>query len=142
MTGNSYALIACGTIRPKGKHLSEKYNTIFEELSELIKKYRPEALSVETQFVYKNVQSAIKVSMARASAIIAGTQGGAEIFEYTPLRVKQAVTGSGKAPKEAVEKMIRILLSTDVKMSHDAADALALAISHAHFMNSPLLSRL
>ena len=135
---NSYSFIECGTIRPKEKQLSLKYNTIFEEVSEVIKKYNPEILSVETQFMYKNAQSAIKVSMARAAAIIAGTQSGLDIFEYTPTRVKQAVTGSGRAPKEAVDKMINILLNIPRKIPHDAADALGLAICHAHYRNSPL----
>ncbi|MCH9621861.1 MAG: Crossover junction endodeoxyribonuclease RuvC [Chlamydiia bacterium] len=138
IVNNTYEFIDCGTIRPKEKKLSLKYNTIFEELMKIVHKYKPEAVSIETQFVYKNPSSAIKISMARAMAILAATQNDIDVFEYTPTRAKQAVTGSGKAPKEAVEKMMYLLLNIRKKISNDAADALSLALCHAHFMNSLL----
>ncbi len=134
---NSYYFIGYGVIRPNVDVLSEKYGYIYDELSTLIKTYQPSCISIESQFVYKNPQSALKLGMAKGMAILAGVKNGLSIFEYTPLKAKQAVTGHGNASKEAVEKMIRILLAISDKIPADAADALSLAICHAHYANSP-----
>ncbi|MCH9617755.1 MAG: Crossover junction endodeoxyribonuclease RuvC [Chlamydiia bacterium] len=136
--GSSYKLLACGVIAPKTKVLSEKYVEIFDEINSLIDQFQPHCISVETQFVSKNPQSAIKIGMARGMAILAGAKRSIPIFEYTPLKAKKAVTGSGKAQKEDMQKMIGLLLSTQKRISHDAADALALAICHSHHARSPL----
>lgn len=134
----SYKLLDFGVISPKTKVLSEKYAIIYDGLNNVLDKYKADCVSVETQFVYKNAQSAIKIGMARGMALLAGAKRGLPIFEYTPLKAKQAVTGSGRADKDDVKKMIGILLNISQNIPHDAADGLALAICHAHFANSPL----
>jgi len=139
---NSYRFICCGVIRPNTKVLSEKYAYIYDELCTLINTYKPSDISIESQFVYKNPQSALKLGMAKAMAILAGVKHGLPIFEYTPLKAKQAVTGHANASKEAVEKMIGILLTISEKIQSDASDALSLAICHAHYANSPFAKKL
>ena len=133
LQGTSYTLIAYGVIATKGDKLSDKYTTIFEELEQIITSYRPDCLSIETQFVSKNPQSTIKIGMARGVAILAAARAGLPIYEYAPTRAKKALTGSGRAQKADIQKMVALLLSTKETIPHDAADALALAICHAHF---------
>ncbi len=134
-TDNSEVVaIDYGCIRPPPKlPLEKRYLIIYESLEKIIKKYSPTAIAVETQFVKKNVQSAIKLGMARGMVILAAAKNNIAIFEYAPKKAKQAVVGNGKASKVQVQKMIQTLL----KLPHpphpeDAADALALAICHAH----------
>ena len=135
---SKHTLMGFGTIRPKGTILSKKYAQIFDEINTILDEFSPDCISVETQFVYKNPQAAIKIGMARAMAILAAAKRDISIYEYTPLKAKQAVTGSGKARKEDVEKMISLLLNISKKIPLDASDALSLAICHAHFIRSPL----
>lgn len=127
-----------GCIRPPRTKLnSERYKIIFEALGSLIDKYKPTECVVETQYVNKNVQSAITLGIARGMAILAATLRGIPIFEYAPTRAKNAVTGTGRASKDQVEAMVRRLLSLgQTKIAEDAADALALAICHAHTAKS------
>lgn len=127
-----------GCIRPPA-HLehAHRYLALFNALEELIDKYAPEAVAIETQFVYKNVQSAIKLGMARAVATLAATRRKIPVFEYAPKKAKLAVVGTGSASKEQVQRMVQLLLSlSEVPKPEDAADALALAICHAHTLNS------
>ena len=137
LEGNSYTLVAYGVIAPKSKVLSDKYAEIYDGICDVIAEYKPESISVETQFVSKNPQSTIKVGMARGVAIVAGAKAGIPIYEYAPTRAKQAVTGSGRAKKEDIQRMIGLLLASKKNIPHDAADALSLAICHAHFHKSP-----
>lgn len=137
LQGNSYTLIAYGVISPKSKILSEKYADIYDGVKEVIKKYQPNCMSIETQFVSKNPQSTIKIGMARGVALVAGAKANIPIYEYAPTKAKQAVTGSGRAQKEDIQRMIGLLLSSKKNIPHDAADALSLAICHAHFHKSP-----
>jgi len=133
--GTRYRLIDCGTIHPKTTLPPEqKYLHIFDGLSTVIALHTPDALSVETQFVDKNVQSAIKLGMARGMAYLAAAQKGIPVFEYAPTKAKQAVTGKGFATKMAVQRMVKLLLGLkEISLREDASDALALAITHAHF---------
>ncbi len=128
------ALLDYGCIRPPASYkLSERYLVLFESISELIEKYSPTALVVETQFVHKNVQSAIKLGMARGSVIIAAKKRGIAVFEYAPTAAKCAVAGNGRASKYQVQGMVqRLLRLSSPPEPEDAADALALAICHAH----------
>ncbi|NGX59961.1 MAG: Crossover junction endodeoxyribonuclease RuvC [Chlamydiae bacterium] len=123
-----------GCIRPPAKESSSKrYLIIFEAIEELIEKHNPDALAVETQFMHKNPMSAMKLGMARAMAILAAERRGIPIFEYAPKKAKKAVVGQGSATKEQVQKMIQALLGLPVMPTpEDAADALALALCHAH----------
>lgn len=131
--GASYRTLDYGCIRPPPDlKLSDRYLILFNAIDELIMKYRPNALSVETQYFEKNVQSAIKLGMARGTAIIAAKRHGLSIFEYAPTKAKQAVVGNGKASKEQVQGMVKLLLKLQtIPTPADAADALALAICHA-----------
>lgn len=126
-----------GCIRPP-IHLSApaRYLALFESLETLLENYLPNAVAVETQFVYKNVQSAIKLGMARGVVLLAAAKRNIPIYEYAPKKAKLAVVGSGSASKEQVQKMIQFLLRLPVLPEpEDAADALALAICHANTLN-------
>jgi crossover junction endodeoxyribonuclease RuvC len=132
--GNNWEPLDFGCIRPPAKLKIElRYLAIFEGIDLLLEKYQPEAVSVETQFVYKNVQSALKLGMARGAVIIAAARRGIEVFEYAPTKAKLAIVGSGGASKFQVQKMIQMQLKlTEMPEPADAADALALALCHAH----------
>lgn len=123
-----------GCIRTPAKHpLPKRYHMIFESVERLIAKFRPDALSIETQFVYKNAQSALKVGMARGVVLVAAERAGIPIYEYTPTKAKKAVVGKGNATKYEVQKMMQLLLSlASPPTPLDAADALALAVCHAN----------
>lgn len=123
-----------GCIRPPKKLIApERYLIIFNALDQIIDKFKPDAVAVETQFVYKNVQSAMKLGMARGTVLLAAARKKVSIFEYAPKKAKLAVVGSGNASKEQVQKMIQMLLALPcVPEPEDAADALALALCHAH----------
>jgi crossover junction endodeoxyribonuclease RuvC len=123
-----------GCIRPPVKQdLPARYLALFDGLEKLLQLYSPDAVAIETQFVYKNVQSALKLSMARAALLIAAARHGIPIFEYTPRKAKLAVVGNGAASKEQVQRMIQLLLNLPLLPEpEDAADALALAICHAN----------
>jgi len=94
--------------------------------------YGPTEMAVEEVFVSKNPSSALKLGHARGAAVCAGVMAGLEIAEYTPRRIKQAVVGTGAADKEQVQHMIKLILQLKEKLAADQADALAVAISHAH----------
>ncbi len=121
-----------GCIRPPPNlPLPERYRILFESLETLIERNRPDALSVESQFVLKNAQSALKLGMAKGMAILAASRRSIPIFEYPPSKAKLAVSGTGRASKWQVQKMIQTLLRLPaLPEPEDAADALALAICH------------
>ena len=123
-----------GCIRPPYKlDLHSRYLIIFESLEEIIKKYNPTSVAIETQFVQKNVQSALKLGMARACAILAAKRNNLSLFEYAPKKAKLSVVGVGSASKEQVSKMVKMILNIqDVKIPEDATDALSIAICHSH----------
>lgn len=132
--GSAYSALDYGCIRPPEKlKLTDRYLIIFNGIESLIEKYSPDVIVVETQFVNKNVQSALKLGMARGVAIIAAKRKGLAVFEYSPTHAKKAVVGNGRASKHQVQAMIQRLLNLSVAPEpEDAADALALAICHAH----------
>ena len=132
--GSRFETIDFGCIRtPSALPLPERYKIIFESLEELIKKFSPDALAVETQFVSKNPQSAMKVGMARGMALLAAARASVPVFEYSPTKVKIAVVGKGNASKYQVQKMMQQLLELPQPPTpEDAADALAIALCHAN----------
>ena len=132
--GSSFEALDFGCIRPPAKlPISQRYLIIFQGIDHLIEKYKPDAIAVETQFVYKNVQSAMKLGMARGMVILAGARKNIPLFEYAPKKAKLAVVGHGAASKHQVQKMIQALLRLpSAPTPEDAADALALAICHAN----------
>lgn len=135
--GSTYQAIDYGCIRPPAKFkLTDRYFILFNGLREILKKYSPDALAVETQYVKNNVQSAMKLGMARCIPILAAKECGIPIFEYAPSQAKLATVGNGHASKTQVQKMVQLLLRLAQPPSpEDAADALAIAICHAHAIN-------
>ncbi|RLG28844.1 crossover junction endodeoxyribonuclease RuvC [Methanosarcinales archaeon] len=109
-----------------------RVRTIFREINGILNTHKPDELSIERLFFSRNVSSAIEVSHARGVVLLAAAEYGIDVFEYTPNQIKQAVTGSGRADKKQMQKMVGVLLGIDEKMPADAADALAAAICHAH----------
>jgi crossover junction endodeoxyribonuclease RuvC len=117
--------------------LPKKYLEIFEAVCYLINKYKPDAMSIETQFVNKNSQSAIKLGMARGACLIAAAKYDVEVFEYAPKKIKLAATGVGGASKHQVAHMLQLMLGLkDPILPYDAADALAIALCHQQSINT------
>lgn len=131
-------LLDYGIIRPPPKlTLHQRYVIIFQGINVLLDKHNPSCVSVETQFVKKNVQIAMKLGMARGIIILACALRDIPIHEYAPRKAKQAVVGTGAATKEQVQKMLKVLLNLkEPPEPEDASDALALAICHAHQLTS------
>jgi crossover junction endodeoxyribonuclease RuvC len=126
--------VASGGISPSVKQpFPMRLKKIYEELEKVIHKYRPHVIVIEDLFVSKNIKSALKLGHARGVAILAAMNAGLPVHEYSPLEVKQAVVGNGKAEKKQVQMMVKTLLDLP-KVPHpaDAADALAAAICHIH----------
>lgn len=134
---HGYEPLDFGTIRPSPALAApQRYLVIFEGILFLLEKHQPQAVAVETQFVYKNAQSAMKLGMARAAVMLAAAKRGIEVYEYAPKKAKLAIVGNGGASKEQVQKMVQLLLKlAQIPEPEDAADALALAVCHAHTHN-------
>jgi crossover junction endodeoxyribonuclease RuvC len=131
--GPKVSALDYGCIRPPPNLiLAQRYRIIFEGLETLLDRHRPDAVAVELQFVLKNVQSAIKLGMARAMALLAAARREIPIFEYAPTKAKRAAVGEGQASKLQVQRMIQTILRLPaLPEPEDAADALALALCHA-----------
>jgi crossover junction endodeoxyribonuclease RuvC len=111
--------------------LADRLDIIHKNLTEIIKKHKPSAIAVEELFFSKNVKTAIAVGHARGVILLTSKQSGIEVFEYTPLEVKQAVAGYGLADKSQMQKMVKCLLKLDhIPTPDDANDALAIALCH------------
>jgi crossover junction endodeoxyribonuclease RuvC len=126
-------LIDAGVIRTPAKQPdSDRLLTIFDELTLVIKEVKPEIMAVEKLFFAQNVTTAMSVSQARGVVLLCGKQHGLDLYEYTPLQIKQALTGYGRADKQQIQEMVRILLGlNEVPKPDDCADALAAAICHS-----------
>jgi len=135
---NTIEPVDFGCIRPPATlPLQQRYRIIFDAVEQLIEKHQPESIAVESQFVLKNPQSAIKLGMAKGMILLAGARRNIEVHEYAPTKAKQAVVGNGSASKAQVQRMIASLLRLPtLPEPEDAADALALAICHAHTKRS------
>jgi crossover junction endodeoxyribonuclease RuvC len=130
--GGREKLVDCGCIR-SGIQLDtpERLDLIYRELLALARRFSPGAMVVEKIFFNKNTASALQVGEARGVAILAGRHAGVSVYEYTPLQVKQAVAGYGRADKEQIKRMVCLLLGlSNVPRPDDAADALAVALCH------------
>jgi len=112
--------------------LGERLLKIHEALREVIARYEPETVAMETVFVSKNVSSALKLGHARGVAMLAASQSGLDVHEYAPTEVKKAVVGTGRAEKKQVQEMVRIILGLPEIAQEDASDALAVAICRCH----------
>jgi len=142
-TGGNPKPIRYGVIStPAGMRLALRLKQINSDVSELIKAFKPDAIAVEELFFNTNQKTAVAVAHGRAAIILAGEEHGIPMFEYTPLQVKKAVAGYGRATKNQVMEMVKRLLSMEqIPKPDDAADALAIAICHARFANSLLTNQ-
>lgn len=125
-------LVDAGVITtPAHTPLDQRLEEIFNGLSEIIASTKPQAMAIEKLFFSKNITTAISVAHARGVAMLTGRQASLPIFEYTPLQIKQTITGYGRADKKQIQEMVRLQLSLQsVPKPDDAADALAAAITH------------
>ena len=135
-----FCLVGYGAVlTPPGILMQRRLEMIYDELTELIEKYQPDCAAVEELFFTNNSKTAIAVAQARGVVCLALQKSGTPMFEYTPLQVKSSVTGYGKAEKSQVMEMTRVILGMDkVAKPDDAADALALAVCHAHSSGSAI----
>lgn len=136
--GSKFLTLDYGAIQtPAGMDMPKRLEMIYDGINTLIQKYNPTVLAVEELFFANNAKTAIAVGQGRGIILLAAQKNGLPIFEYTPLQVKQAVVGYGRAEKRQVMEMTRILLNlTKIPKPDDAADALAIAICHAHSAGS------
>lgn len=130
--GNRSRALTFGTISTSGEDIAPRLGQIFTGLTELLTRFQPAEISIEKVFMARNADSALKLGQARGAALAALVQSGAPIFEYSARQVKQAVVGRGGAEKAQVAEMVRHLLGLDKRPQADAADALAIALCHAH----------
>jgi crossover junction endodeoxyribonuclease RuvC len=133
-TASSFRCVLHGEIKPiRGASLTTCLQTIRSGIQEVIRHVSPEAMVIENIFYGKNVQSLIKQGHVRGVAILAGADGGLPVYEYSPLEIKKAVVGYGRAEKAQVQSMVRAILKLPELPPPDAADALAVAICHINF---------
>ncbi|MEL7185720.1 MAG: crossover junction endodeoxyribonuclease RuvC [Pseudomonadota bacterium] len=130
--GDAASYVASGTIKSIDGDFPDRLRQIFETVSTIVEQYRPDIVSVESVFMHKNAGSALKLGHARSAALCATFAYEAEVFEYAPREIKQAIVGTGAATKEQVQHMIVSMLNLDGIPSPDAADALAAALCHGH----------
>ncbi len=144
-----FAILGYGIVQYRGNHfevldfgvitthadipLAKRLLLLEEGLVNLLAQYKPEAVAVEDLFFNNNAKTALKVGQGRGVALLCAARSDIPVFEYTPLQVKQGVTGYGRADKKQVQQMVKILLGlSSIPKPDDAADALAIAICHAH----------
>lgn len=130
---NSFKFVDAGVIRThKDEAMNDRLSTVYDEMKELLQEFKPDVMSIELLFFARNVTTAMTVGQSRGIVMLAATQAGIPIYEYTPMQVKQAVTGYGKADKKQIQEMVKNLLKLDaIPKPDDAADGLAIAITHA-----------
>ena len=129
-------MIVSGAIAvPSGNTFPQRLRLIYDELIQLLATCHPEWLAIEDLFHAKNARSALKLGHVRGVAILAAVEADLPVLEYTPTQIKRAIVGYGRAEKQQVQEMIKILLGLDsIPTPHDAADALAVALCHGHSM--------
>ena len=132
--GNHFKLINSGAIETKkGVPFPKRLQTIFDDMMTLIETYKPDAIAVEELFFNTNTTTGIGVAQGRGAVLITASKTNTPIFEYTPLQVKQAVVGYGRADKKQVQMMVKAILNLEkIPKLDDTTDAIAIAICHAH----------
>jgi crossover junction endodeoxyribonuclease RuvC len=132
--GSRHRLVVCGSLAaPRQAAFQEKLLVIHTGLAALLARYQPACVAIEGIFYARNVRSALKLGHARGVALLAASEAQLPVVEYSPAEIKRAVVGYGRAEKHQVQEMIRLLLGLDTPPSpHDVADALAIALCHAH----------
>ena len=130
-------LIQFGTLTtPAGQPMPQRLRAIFQGMNQLMDIYQPDDVAFEELFFSKNITTGMAVSAARGVALVAVVQRTDNLYEYTPMQIKQAVTGYGGADKHQVQQMVKMLLNMrEIARPDDAADALAVALTHANSMN-------
>lgn len=140
--GNKFSVLDYGAITTEASmKLSERLLVLYDGLEELILRFKPDAISIEELFFNKNIKTALTVGHGRGVAVLAAAKSGTDIFEYTPLQVKQSVVGYGRAEKAQIQQMVKAILNLPaIPKPDDVADALAVAICHgnSHRMGSIL----
>lgn len=133
-SGNKFKTIDYGAITTNNKiTFPERLKIVYDELTDIIEKYKPDCIAIEELFFNKNVKTAINVGQARGVILLSAINSGAEVYEYTPLQIKQGVVGYGRAEKKQVQEMVKVILNLKAAPKpDDTADALAVAICHAH----------
>lgn len=126
------AYVVSGSIRTEGKALTQRLQEIFSAVAAVTAEFQPQEVAVEGVFMHRNADSALKLGQARGAALSATFAVGPRVFEYAPRAVKLAVVGTGAAQKEQVQLMVKRLLNISGPLAADAADALAIALCHAH----------
>jgi crossover junction endodeoxyribonuclease RuvC len=137
-TKKDYDLIDGGVIRTPAHQADElRLHTIYKSLTEILLQHKPDVMVVEKLFFARNVTTAMTVSQARGVILLAATLNGVPTAEYTPLQIKMALTGYGRAEKKQIQEMVRILLRLKtIPKPDDCADALAAALTHAHTLQT------
>ena len=137
-------LIQFGTLNtPAGQPMPQRLRAIYQGMNQLMDIYQPDDVAFEELFFSKNITTGIAVSHARGAALVAVVQRTDNLYEYTPMQIKQAVTGYGGADKHQVQQMVKMLLKMkDIARPDDAADALAVALTHANSMNMKKLFKI
>jgi len=137
-TGARFSVAGYGAVTTPAKdEFPKRLKSIYEDILYIIEKYKPECLAIERLYFNTNTTTAIDVAQARGVIVLAAELKGVKIYEYTPLQVKQSVTGYGRAEKHQVMEMVKSLLGLkSVPKPDDTADALALAICHGHYSAS------
>ena len=136
--GSKLQFVACGLIKTDAKALlPSRLATLHEQVADVIKQWQPEAAAVEETFVNKNPASALKLGQARGVLLAVPALYGLETAEYSANKIKKSIVGTGHAAKEQMGMMVKTLLPTCGQISEDEADALAVAITHAHYGSVP-----
>jgi len=130
--GSKNEYVASGCIRIKGDELPGRLQQVYEGVTEVIQRYCPQEMAIEQVFMARNADSALKLGQARGVAIVAGTNQDLPVHEYAARKVKQSVVGKGSADKTQVQHMVAHILKLPGLPQVDAADALAIALCHAH----------
>lgn len=132
--GNKFQLITSGAVTTKaGVSFPQRLTKIYDDLNLIIQEYQPEAMAVEELFFNQNTKTAINVAQARGTILTVGCKTGTPTYEYTPLQVKQAVAGYGRADKIQVQRMVKAILNVEkLPKLDDITDSMAIAICHAH----------
>ena len=132
--GNRLIYVACGSAQTDDKtSLSERLVTLHDALTRVVDEFRPDEAAVEATFVNKDAAATLKLGQARGIAMVVPARAGVMIAEYAPNLVKKAIVGTGHGDKSQIRMMLGVLLPKADPCSHDAADALAVAITHAHY---------
>jgi len=137
--GSRVEHLGSGTIEARGDTLGERLCAIADALDDVLRRHHPDAVSVETIFHAKNSRSALLLGHARGVALLCAARAGAQVFEYTAGQIKQSTTGRGRADKEQVQKMVRMILGLAGDLGLDTTDALAAAICHTEMRHSARL---